>query len=112
MEHCEMRKLDAGRIALCGQLTRNTVPDVWSKRNDWLADNLDALTFDIEAVEKVDSAGVAMLIQAKKALSARQREMLIVNANDQFKAMLSVSGVDTLLTLSQDAPENSIKNRL
>ncbi|CUA86922.1 STAS domain-containing protein [Pseudidiomarina woesei] len=99
MDQCELQCYDGGRVALSGQLTRNTVPNIWANRRNWLAGEHEALTVDLDAVEKVDSAGIAMLLQIKRALRDTHRELLIVNANQQFKAMLKVSGVDTLLTL-------------
>ncbi|MBR9906855.1 STAS domain-containing protein [Pseudidiomarina donghaiensis] len=99
MDHCELQCSDGGRVVLSGQLTRNTVPAIWANRRNWLAGEQEALTVDLEGVEKVDSAGVAMLLQVKRALRNTQRDLLIVNANQQFKAMLKVSGVDALLTL-------------
>lgn len=112
MEQCELQCCDNGRVVLDGQLTRNTVPTIWANRRTWLAGGQDALTVDLERVEKVDSAGVAMLLQVKRALRSRQRDLLIVNANQQFEAMLKVSGVDALLSLGNLNSQNSIKNTL
>lgn len=100
MESCEWQSSDAGRVVLSGQLTRNTVPAIWSKRREWLANGNAALTFDMAGVEKVDSAGIAMLLQAKSALRTSAREMIIENASEQFEAMLKVSGANTLLTFN------------
>lgn len=112
MDQCELQCCDNGRVVLDGQLTRNTVPAIWANRGTWLAGDQDALTVDLEGVEKVDSAGVAMLLQVKRALRSSQRDLMIINANQQFEAMLKVSGVDALLTLGSLNSQNSIKNTL
>lgn len=101
MEQCELHCATAGRVELRGQLTRNTVPSIWAERRNWLAHGDAALTFDMKAIEKVDSAGVAMLLRAKSALRENARDLVIINANQQFQAILKVSGVDTLLTLGE-----------
>ena len=112
MDQCKLQCCDDGRVVMDGQLTRNTVPEIWANRRAWLAAGQDALTVDLEGVEKVDSAGVAMLLQVKRALRSSQRDLMIINANQQFEAMLKVSGVDALLTLGKLNSQNSIKNTL
>lgn len=101
MSSCAMQIAESGRVELRGVLTRNTVPSLWRERKAWLQNTAnDVIVFDMQQIDKVDSAGVAMLLQVKRELRAQGRDISIANANNQFKAMVKVSGVDTLLTMT------------
>src|SRR5690554_1454285 len=101
MSTCAMHMTDNGCVELRGILTRATVPNLWRERKVWLDDKAsDVLVFDMQHVDKVDSAGVAMLLQVKRELRSRGRDIRIMSANNQFKAMVQVSGVGTLLTMT------------
>ncbi|MDN7124305.1 STAS domain-containing protein [Pseudidiomarina sp. 1APP75-32.1] len=80
-----------------GELTRATVARAWRQRKDWYADGQERLTVDLESVEHVDSAGVAMLLQLKKYLMQRKCELAITNPSQQFDAIVEVSGGSSLL---------------
>lgn len=85
------------KLTFKGELTRATVARAWKERDDWLADGQDQLTVDLEAVDHVDSAGVALLLQLKKYLMQRKCELLISNPSQQFDAIVEVSGGTSLL---------------
>jgi len=91
--------LENGQLVFKGELTRATVPQVWSARGQWQADSEERLVVDLAAVEHVDSAGVAMLLQLKRLLAAQQRELSLTQPSQQFKAIADVSGATELLNL-------------
>src|SRR5690554_5156324 len=99
MSACQWLRNTDGHIELSGILTRNTVPALWKQKQEWLQ-GTEAVVLNLEQVEKIDSSGVAMLIEAKRELLAQQRELVIVEANQQLRAMVNVSGVETLLNLA------------
>ncbi|MFC0445880.1 lipid asymmetry maintenance protein MlaB [Pseudidiomarina halophila] len=85
------------KLSFKGEMTRATVARVWQERDDWLTDGQEQLTVDLEAVDHVDSAGVALLLQLKKYLMQHQCELLISNPSQQFDAIVEVSGGTSLL---------------
>lgn len=89
--HC-----DNGTLSFTGELTRATVASAWHRRNQWRAEG-DSLVVNLAAVEHVDSAGVAMLLQLKKYLLQHQCELVLAQPSQQFKAIVDVSGAATLL---------------
>ena len=82
-----------------GPLTRDTAGDAWRARSSWLGDSGDVVV-DLAAVEQVDSAGLALLIQIKAELSHAQRGFSLHNSNEQLQQFAAVSGVTELLSLS------------
>lgn len=87
-------------LELSGVLNRDTVPQLWSARSDWLTTDA-ALTIDLSALEHVDSAGVAMLLQAKRQLRQQEQQLKLQNPSDQLRAIVEVSGATKLLDFSE-----------
>ena len=89
------------RLVLQGELSRNTIPAMWQKRQQWLQAGLNnaTLNIDLAGVERVDSAGVAMLLRLKGELQQQQCELCIVAANPQLRAIAEVSGASEILQL-------------
>lgn len=87
-----------GKLVFSGELTRATVPAAWQSREQW-HDSSAQLQVDLAAVEHVDSAGVAMLLQLKKYLLQKQCELTILKPSPQFRAIVDVSGATDLLAI-------------
>jgi phospholipid transport system transporter-binding protein len=90
------------RLVLQGELSRSTIPAMWQKRQQWLQGAISnaTLNIDLAGVERVDSAGVAMLLRLKGALQQQQCDLVIVASNPQLRAIAAVSGVTDILQLS------------
>lgn len=88
-----------GAVFLQGGLNRDTVPEAWHTRRDWAAGQA-TLTLNLSGVEKVDSAGLAMLIQLKAELARSKRELALHDVSKQLLAFAEVSGVTALLSLT------------
>jgi phospholipid transport system transporter-binding protein len=85
-------------IAFKGSLTRNSVPALWKTRKQWLGDEL--VSVDVSQVEVIDTAGVAFLLEIMKATQSTKTPLKCIGASDQLKQIASVSGVESLLSLS------------
>lgn len=100
MKTCEWQRGEGDEIQFIGELDRTTVPALWKQRKSWFQGE-QALTLNLHGVTKIDSAGVAMLLEAKRAMLAEQRQFAITHANEQLQAMVQVSGVSALLQLDE-----------
>lgn len=89
---------DNKRVCISGELTRNTVPQFWQERAQWLQQQ--SLTVDLAGLKHVDSAGVALLIEIKRSLNSTKGSLKLENANQQLRDIAAVSGVGSLLSLS------------
>ena len=91
--------LENDQLVFKGELTRATVPTVWAAREQWQTTAQTRLVVDLAAVDHVDSAGVAMLLQLKRLLAAEQRELSLAQPSQQFRAIVDVSGATELFNL-------------
>lgn len=98
-EQCAWQKNSVQHIEFSGVLTRSSVPQLWKQRQQWLQ-GTEPLQLNLGQVSKIDSAGVAMLLETKRELLAQQRDLEIIEATDQLRAMVRVSGVGELLQIN------------
>ncbi|TRW50435.1 STAS domain-containing protein [Aliidiomarina halalkaliphila] len=86
-------------VRVAGDLDRDQVGAAWSNRSHWMGQE-NELVMDLSEVEKVDSAGLAFLIQIQAELAQQQRALSLHNVNTQLRQFAAVSGVTDLLSLS------------
>ena len=88
-----------GEVVVVGDLDRNTVPQAWAHRKQWLPTGKD-IVLNLEGVAHVDSAGLAMIIRLRSELEARQQSLALRNLNTQLQQFARLSGVEGLVSLS------------
>ena len=59
---------------------------------------VDALTFDLEKLDYISSAGLRMLLSAQKTMN-RQGTMKVKNANEMILEIFEVTGFSDILTI-------------
>ncbi|WP_404401395.1 STAS domain-containing protein [Idiomarina seosinensis] len=88
---------EQGELHLQGELTRVTVPTIWSR---WQREVLSKKVKQVQVsdVSSFDTAGVALLLEIIK--SQDEKCLNCVGDNEQLKQIAAVSGVESLLSLS------------
>jgi phospholipid transport system transporter-binding protein len=81
-------------------LTFSTVPDLWRSR----LDDVDggAVRLDLAGITRVDSAGIALLIELIRAVRQRGGEVSLEHAPPQLMAIATVSGLDAVLPFAAE----------
>ena len=85
-------------IALEGRLDTTTAPDLEKEVQESLSGVTD-LTFDLNALEYISSAGLRVLLSAQKIMN-KQGEMKIVGANDAIMEVFEVTGFIDILNIA------------
>jgi phospholipid transport system transporter-binding protein len=85
-------QLDNGTARVSGALTFETVPGFYAGTKAWLTGS-GTLTVDLAAVDRVDSAGVALLLEWQAQARAAGRALTYANVPEQVQHMISVSGL-------------------
>ena len=91
------KKEAALTIALEGRLDTTTAPELEADLKESLKD-ITALTFDFSGLEYLSSAGLRVLLSAKKVM-ARQGEMKITHASELIMEIFEVTGFNDILTI-------------
>ncbi len=87
----------AGRFRLSGVATLNTVAALRSAGLQAFAASKDAITLDLAALTRVDSAGLALLIDWLAWARSSSRELRFVALPDSLRALARLSDVEPFL---------------
>ncbi|MGL5948104.1 MAG: STAS domain-containing protein [Aeromonas sp.] len=88
--------------ALSGALTRDQVRGLWQARNIWWPND----SLDLSAVNRLDSAGLALLVQWAKAALSRGAKPCLINASADFHTLATLYGVAALFTAPSPTPKD------
>jgi len=91
------------QVELQGELTYQTVMD---KREELLGaianTNSGAVSVSLCQLEKIDTAGLSLLIDAARQAKHQERQLCFVDFPEQFKAILKFCLLDDILNLTQE----------
>ncbi len=96
-----------GRFRVSGELTFATVTRVLERSRRLFTQAGEALEIELGAVERVDSAGLALLIEWMRVAQALDKSIRFFNLPDQMMAIASASDLDSILPLSPASGEPS-----
>ena len=88
---------DEMTFVLEGRLDTTTAPDLEAQIKDQL-DGITKLTFDIEQLRYISSAGLRVLLSAQKVMN-RQGTMVIRNVCPEVMEIFDVTGFSEILTI-------------
>ena len=84
-------------ISLEGRLDTITAPELEKELNASL-NGIQALSFDFDKLEYISSAGLRVLLAAKKCMN-KQGTMVIRNFNETISEIFEVTGFNDILTI-------------
>nr|WP_298108193.1 STAS domain-containing protein [uncultured Pseudomonas sp.] len=95
------------RLAIEGELNIYTASE-WKKRLHDLIEEGGDLELDLSTVQELDTAGLQLLIMAKKEASARSQRLLLSNHSQSVLEVFELCGVATFfgdpILLQPNAP--------
>ena len=84
-------------LALEGRLDTMTAPQLETTLKEALP-GVEQLTFDLEKLEYISSAGLRVLLSAQKTMN-RQGTMVVKNVNETIMEIFAVTGFSDILTI-------------
>lgn len=93
------KKIENGTITLtiAGRLDTTTAPEL-EKELDRVLDGAKELTFDMNGLEYISSAGLRVILKAQKAMNA-QGAMKLTGVNDSIMEVFDITGFLDILTI-------------
>ena len=90
--------LDGGKLTVSvdGRLDTNTAPELQNEIAQ--LGNVDELVFDFENLVYISSAGLRVLMVAKKGMSDKG-DVKVINASDDVKEIFDITGFSSILTI-------------
>lgn len=96
---CDIEQIDSGLFLLRGELSFSTVMGL-SKKSDGLLWQTDAVTLNLGAVTRTDSAGLALLVEWIRRARQQGKVIQFSHIPKQMMAMAEVVGLAKLMPLS------------
>ena len=87
-------------VSLDGRLDTTTAPELEAALDKSLA-GVEELTFDLEKLEYISSAGLRVLLAAQKTMN-RQGSMKVTHANEMIMEIFEVTGFSDILTIEEE----------
>ena len=91
--HPQWQQIDAEHGALTGVLNRESVPELWSLFKAWQPQQAQ-LEISLANVERVDSAGMVMLIHLLEHAKKRNCHIMLSFVPTQLSTLLALSNVE------------------
>ncbi len=82
---------------LDGNLTYETVPDLFTRN---LPMDSGSVSLNLTKVKRVDSAGLALLVEWSCQARAREKKLVLKNVPAQLKSLIDASGLREILPTS------------
>ena len=93
----QLQIAEDGRYRLPEALTFATTPQLYLQTGNMFNTPLPLLTFDLAGVTRVDSAGLALLLEWLREARRRGKEIRFQNIPEQLAAIAKVSGLSDIL---------------
>lgn len=84
-------------LAIEGRIDTKTAPELEEVLNEAL-DGVTSLTFDLEQVGYISSAGLRVLLMAQKIMN-KQGDMTVTNVSEDIMEIFEVTGFTDILTI-------------
>ena len=97
----DIQKGKDGRLAISGDLSFDSVAALWQRCRVQFADH-QVLDIDLSAVQRSDSAGVALLVACMRQAHQSGKTVRFFNMPEQMLALARVSSLDQVLPLQRD----------
>ena len=88
---------ESATLVVAGRLDTQTAPEL-EKEVDAVVAGLKELTFDMNALEYVSSAGLRVILKAQKIMNA-QGSMKLTGVNDSIMEVFDITGFLDILTI-------------
>lgn len=100
MSDTAIKPQDDNSYLISGELNMQTVPGLLQQVEPILSSGQDEVCFDLQAVTRSDSAGLALLVEWMQFARQRDRKLSFRNLPDQLRDIARISGLEDLLPLS------------
>ncbi len=100
MSETAIQPQDDNSYLISGELNMQTVPDPLQQVEPILSRSQGEVCFDLQAVTRSDSAGLALLVEWMQFARQRDRKLSFRNLPDQLRDIARISGLEDLLPLA------------
>lgn len=86
--------VDAATLRLQGELDRETLLSLWEQRETVMT-QID--TIDVSALDRVDSAGLALLVHLRQILRQQGKSPLFIGVTDKLRTLITLYNLQQII---------------
>ncbi len=94
-----LRQINPGEYQLQGSLNLDSVVRLLTQSEMMFHKTPDSLTVDLATVQRVESAGLALLVEWRRRAGLADKQIRYLNVPSQLIDIAQLSGVDDILSL-------------
>ncbi len=87
-------RIESATLHLQGELDRETLLAVWQQREEMMG-QID--TIDVSALERVDSAGLALLVHLRQMLQQQGKTPRFTGINGKLRSLITLYNLQQLI---------------
>ena len=91
-------RIEANRLRLAGELERETLLPLWQQRETVMT-QID--TIDVSALERVDSAGLALLVHLRQIALQQGKTPSFTGVTDKLRSLIALYNLQQFITASR-----------
>ncbi|ORM69785.1 lipid asymmetry maintenance protein MlaB [Pantoea rwandensis] len=88
----------ASTLALSGKLDRDTLLTLWQERDTAM---VDVATIDVAALDRVDSAGLALLVHLREIARAQGSAPVFTGINDKLQSLITLYNLQQIIVSAE-----------
>lgn len=88
----------ASTLALSGKLDRDTLLALWQARDTAM---VDIATIDVAALQRVDSAGLALLVHLREIARAQGSAPVFTGINDKLQSLITLYNLQQIIVSAE-----------
>jgi len=88
----------ASTLALSGKLDRDTLLALWQARETAM---VDIATIDVAALQRVDSAGLALLVHLREIARAQGSAPVFTGINDKLQSLITLYNLQQIIVSAE-----------
>jgi len=91
-------RIEANQLHLAGELERETLLPLWQQREKVMT-QID--TIDVSALERVDSAGLALLVHLRQIALQQGKTPSFTGVTDKLRSLIALYNLQQFITASR-----------
>ncbi|WP_380179835.1 lipid asymmetry maintenance protein MlaB [Kalamiella sp. sgz302252] len=91
-------RIEANQLHLAGELERETLLPLWQQREKVMT-QID--TIDVSALERVDSAGLALLVHLRQIVLQQGKNPSFTGVTDKLRSLIALYNLQQFITASR-----------
>ncbi|WNN44807.1 MULTISPECIES: lipid asymmetry maintenance protein MlaB [Winslowiella] len=93
-------QVEASTLHLRGELDRETLLSLWQQRETMMK-QID--TIDVSALDRVDSAGLALLVHLRQILQQQGKNPLFTGVTDKLSSLITLYNLQQIIVSSTES---------